>query len=679
MWGGFRGTGDSHTQIDLPLSWSDRHNIAWKIKTPGFGQSTPVSAGGRIFFTAIDGKKKETLLIVSLDASTGKEIWKKSFPSSRPQEVGDRVARAAPTPALDERGLYAMFDSGDLIALDHDGGVLWKKNFNEEYGVIQNGHDFGSSLRQSGNTLFAFVNHVGPSYLVSIAKKDGATKWKADFPAEGGWNTPLVVTQKSSAKPVLLLQRKGGVAGYDPENGKLLWEDLREFGRESAIPSLSAYGETVVVPSNSKGGSWAFHLDNPKQSLWTAKAATNAYSSPLLTAKRAYFVNAVGALFAVDLATGKDLWSTRLASTTWASALHSNGRVYFFTGDGSTYIFKDADTMEKIAENHLDADATVYAAAPLADGLLIRTGTSLWKVKDLGQKDPTPELSKNRAPASPVASAGAEPPPLPPPAPGTKAGETRVNTADGLKVVWIPAGNFQMGCSADDAECEKDEKPSHKVTLSRGFWLSQTEVTVGAFKKFAAATNRKLPEEPALFTTKLNPGWIDESQPMVRVSRSDAQAYCRWSGGRLPTEAEWEYAARAGSSASRYSPLADIGWYGDNSGTDALDTTKLAREQRGAFMPTLAKNGNRPRSVASKKANAFGLFDMIGNVAEWTSDWHDLYIATDVVDPKGAADGEKRVARGGAWNFPPSSLRVSTRLKLSIDASNDFTGFRCAQ
>lgn len=678
LWGGFRGNGDSNTKVDLPVSWSGRHNLAWKIQTPGFGQSTPVSFGSRIFLTSVEGKKKETLLVLSLDAATGKEIWRKSFPSSRPQEIGERVARAAPTPALDERGLYAMFDSGDLIALDHDGGVRWKKNFNQEYGVIQNGHDFGSSLRLSGDALFAFVNHVGPSYLVSIAKNDGATRWKADFPAEGGWNTPLVVTPPGgSGKPLLLLQRKGGVAGYDPATGALLWEELREFGRESAIPSLSVSGGIAVIPSNSKGGSWAFQLDAPQRPLWTAKAATNAYSSPLLTSRRAYFVNAVGALFAVDLATGKDLWMTRLPATTWASALHSRGRVYFFTGDGSTYIFKDSDVMEKIAENHLETDAVVYAAAPLEDGLLLRTGTALWKVKDLGQKDPNPELSRRAT--APVTQAAAEPPPPPAAAPGAKAGEVRVNAADGLRMVWIPAGEFQMGCSAGDADCEKDEKPAHKVKLTRGYWLSQTEVTVGAYKKYAAAAGRKLPDEPALFQTRLNPGWSDESQPMVRVSLADAKAYCRWAGGRLPTEAEWEHAARAGSPAARYGSLQEAAWFGDNSGREPLDTAKLAREQRGAFMPTLEKNGNRLRSVGSKQANALGLFDMLGNVAEWTADWHDLYADADAVDPKGPADGEKRVARGGAWSFPAASIRASSRLKLSVDASNDFTGFRCAQ
>lgn len=662
VWTGFRGAGDSHSGAKLPLSWSDRHNIAWKIQTPGFGQSTPVVRAGRIFLTAVEGAKKGKLLVLSLDAKTGKEIWQKSFDSSRPQEAGDRVARAASTPALDGEGLFALFDSGDLYALDHDGAVRWKKNFNAEYGPINNGHDFGSSLRQSADTLFAFVNHVGPSYLVAIAKKDGTTRWKVDLPSEGGWNTPVLA--EAGGKPVLLVQRQGGVSAYDPATGKVLWEDLRQFSRENAIPSMSVSRGIAVVPSLGKGGTWAFRLESPKQPLWTAKAATNAFSSPLLTDKRAYFVNSVGALFAVDLEAGRDLWSTRLPATAWASALRSGDRVYFFTGDGATLIFRDSDTIEKLGENYLDAKSLVYAATPLEGALLLRTGNTLWKVADLGEKDPNPELSRR----APPPAAAKEEPPLPA-APAGQPGDVRTNAADRLKLAWIPAGRFRMGCSPGDSECEGDESPVHEVTLSRGFWLNTTEVTDGAYRTFAEATKRAMPA--------LAPTWTDDAQPMVRVSYADARAYCRWAGGRLPTEAEWEYAARAGSEAKTYGAVDEVAWFANNSGNRLIDAAKIALERRAEYGPTMRDNANRARPVGGKKPNAFGLFDMLGNAVEWTADWHDLYPAGAVTDPKGGADGERRVGRGGAYSFP--SVRVSTRMKLNADAGTDFTGFRCAQ
>jgi len=668
-WPGFRGEGNSVTEArKLPLSWSDRHNLAWKVKLPGFGQSTPVVWNGKIFLTAIEGPKKEKLHVFALSAKSGAIVWQKTFVTSRSQEVGDRVARAAPSPAVDAKGLYVMFDSGDLLCLGHNGDLRWRQNFNELYGKIENGHDFGSSLRQGTDRLFVHVNHFGPSYLLAIQKATGEKLWKVDFPKEGGWNTPILINTKTQS--MLLIQRTGGVAAYDPANGKLLWEDLRTFSRDNAIPSMTARGDVVVIPSQNKGGTWAVRVNEPKTPLWTAKAATNAFSSPLLTAQRAYFVNAVGALFAVDLATGRDLWSTRLGTTTWASALAAGDKLYFFTGDGVTHIFRDSDVMEKIAEAELTADSTVYAVTPLDDALLIRTGTTLAKVADLGQKDPSPKaLVSKSLPAAPVE------PPLPSPAPAGAPGQTRVNSLDQSTFAWLPAGKFRMGCSEADAQCTPEERPAHEVTLTRGFWMQTTEVTAGAYSKFAEATQRPMPLE----APKFNANWAQAKLPMVRVTREDAQAYCRWSGGRLPTEAQWEYAARGGNGAARYGELDDIAWYGDNAGKERINTEKIAQEQRGSFNVLLERNANQPHAVATKKPNIYGLFDMLGNVWEWTADWHDLYEAKPVSDPTGSAEGEKRMVRGGSWTFFGSQIRASTRLKISAELKTDFVGFRCVQ
>jgi eukaryotic-like serine/threonine-protein kinase len=234
--------------------------------------------------------------------------------------------------------------------------------------------------------------------------------------------------------------------------------------------------------------------------------------------------------------------------------------------------------------------------------------------------------------------------------------EIRVNPTDGLKYVLIPPGSFQMGCSPGDGECEDDEKPRHKVTITKGFWLGQTEVTVGAYKRFAAATGRQMPPEAGEHGQRVNPGWSDDAMPVVNVTWHDARAYCRWAGGRLPTEAEWEYAARGGSTEAHYGPIGEIAWYADNS-------------------------GSKPHDVGQKRANGFGLYDMLGNVWEWVLDGHDkdYYKDSPSQDPEGPASGGWPVLRGGAWMDDGSAtVRVSRRYSFPPDTIGDSDlGFRC--
>jgi sulfatase modifying factor 1 len=225
-------------------------------------------------------------------------------------------------------------------------------------------------------------------------------------------------------------------------------------------------------------------------------------------------------------------------------------------------------------------------------------------------------------------------------------------------MVKIPGGTFDMGAQ----NAEPDEYPPHKVEVS-GFLIDKFEVTVGDYARcIDAKVCRKLPEfdedenAPELTTP--------EKHPVASVSWFDANKYCEWVGKRLPTEAEWEYAARAPK-------MEKFPWVGM-----ADDTRANSAGSKDGF-PKTAPVGSFP-----KGASGYGVMDMSGNVAEWTNDWYDAkwYDHSPGTNPKGpeAPTGSK-VVRGGSWTSNGDYLlRSTSRVSLEPNISNDGVGFRCA-
>lgn len=274
---------------------------------------------------------------------------------------------------------------------------------------------------------------------------------------------------------------------------------------------------------------------------------------------------------------------------------------------------------------------------------------------------------------------------------GEKQETIAVNPLDGECYVWIPPGTLQMGCSPGDRDCQdgqiqefNNEHPSHRVTISDGFWMSQTEVTIGAYTKYAQATQQKMPEELVLVAPERF-RWQGFPQgdnfPMAYVTWEEAKQYCEWAGGRLPTEAEWEYAARAGNPDMRYGNLDEIAWYADNSGPSKLNSIELWKKASSPrdYRLQLRDRGNDTHPVMKKTPNDFGLYDMLGNVWEHCSDWYgeSYYQVNEVRDPDGPSSGVFRIMRGGSWRDPPLGVRVSIRSWMLPDHRFDKIGFRC--
>jgi len=230
----------------------------------------------------------------------------------------------------------------------------------------------------------------------------------------------------------------------------------------------------------------------------------------------------------------------------------------------------------------------------------------------------------------------------------------RVNPRDGSTYVRIAAGEFWMGATPGDSQAQSDEKPRHPVRITKAFWLGQTPVTAAAYWRYAQETGRPMPPPP-IFNS-------DQNHPIVIVSWDEAQAYCEWAGGRLPTEAEWEYAARGGQDGLKYPWGDDI-------------TPDLANYSDSKW------HGTSP--VRSYPANAWGLYDMAGNAWEWVADWyHEYYYAIlpsdkPADDPRGPESGLTRVLRGGSFANDSRLLRAALRYRIAPSIKYFSIGFRC--
>lgn len=221
-----------------------------------------------------------------------------------------------------------------------------------------------------------------------------------------------------------------------------------------------------------------------------------------------------------------------------------------------------------------------------------------------------------------------------------------------IELVTVEGGLFIMGCK-DDA-CNEDEKPLHKATL-KTFSMGKYEVKVSEYKVFCEQSGHAMPKVPDW-------GWND-NHPIVNVSYFDAVAFCEWlskkkgENYRLPTEAEWEFAARGGKKSKDYA----------FSGSNDVNTVAV-----------YIKNAKSVEMVGSKLANELGIYDMSGNAYEWCSDWYlkTYYKDAPMGNPTGATEGSFRVIRGGCWSCEASKCRVAQRYNRVPDFTYYGLGFR---
>lgn len=274
--------------------------------------------------------------------------------------------------------------------------------------------------------------------------------------------------------------------------------------------------------------------------------------------------------------------------------------------------------------------------------------------------------------------------------PDSSLGDAWTRPADDMVMVYVPGGEFEMGSDNDDLDymmqlCKeyygdcfrgwfKNEQPVHTVALD-GFWIDRTEVTNAQYRQCVEAERCDPPAESSSPTGDLYYGNSTyDDYPVVYVSWHQAADYCEWADARLPTEAEWEYAARGPE--GRVFPWGDtfdatrVNYCDANCEFDWADGS--VDDGYGYTAPV----GSYPDGVSW-----CGALDLAGNVWEWVADWYDAayYGRSPSQNPPGPSSGQERVRRGASWHYPPHSMRSAVRFGIAPDIPDNFQGFRCAR
>lgn len=359
-WTSFRNGGCSRTLSTVPTQWSASDGIAWQCELTGYGQSTPVIYRGRIYVTAVVGAMKESCRIACIDLKTGNEVWAVQFDSVTQGASNYMHSRAAPTPVVDENGVYAFFEGGNLVSLSHEGKTRWNQDLSAKYGPFENNHGLGSSLAQSAELIFLNLEHRGPSRLLAMEKKTGETRWQVERPSGNSWTSPIVI---SAAKtPSVVVSSAGSVTAYDVDSGRQQW--TFEGLEGNSVPSPTFDGVNLLVGARlpefgstteaAKSNLCLKLTDDGRFDIhWRAKKVFSNYASPVVAEGCVYYLKKGGILSCLDLATGESHYTRRLGIECWATPLVAEGLVYFFGKSGETVVVKAGPTFEKVAANQL--------------------------------------------------------------------------------------------------------------------------------------------------------------------------------------------------------------------------------------------------------------------------------------------------------------------------------------
>jgi outer membrane protein assembly factor BamB len=362
-----------------PTRWSETENLKWKVQIPGFGTSTPVIWGDRVFVLTANaaGKTAETpaaggpfggfepqdtfqFIVLCYNRADGALRWQKVVREEVPHEGHHRDhGFASASPVTDGQHVFAHFGSRGLYCLDMEGTVIWEQDFGDM--ATRNNFGEGTSPALHGDTLVVNWDHEGTDFIVALDKRTGETRWRKERDEPTNWSTPLMVEHGNRVQVIVNATDK--VRAYDLATGQVIWECGGQT--VNAIPSPVAQDGVVYVTSGFKGSAlFAIRLDGSgdvagtESVLWSHNKSTPYVPSPLLYQDRLYFVSGnTGMLSCFDARTGEAHYEAeRLPDIfgIYASPVAADGRVYVMGRDGTAVVLKAGPELEVMSTNKLD-------------------------------------------------------------------------------------------------------------------------------------------------------------------------------------------------------------------------------------------------------------------------------------------------------------------------------------
>ncbi len=394
-WPQFRGPrGDGHSiETGLPLTWSEEHNVAWKIPLPGRGWSSPVILDGKVWVTtAFD--EQHALHALALDLTSGEIVHDiEVFRPAVWQEAHPENSYASPTPVGEPGRVYVHFGAYGTASLSAaTGEVLWRSldlKLQHEVGP-------GSSPILWQDFLIVHCDGTDQRFVAALDKHTGKLAWQSprSIPLDRkgthlkAFSTPLVIHH--AGRPQLVSPAAGQVSAYDPANGEEIWR-VRYEGYSNVPRPVAGLGLVFVNTGYMKPHLLAIHPGGrgdvtDSHVRWDYHWQVSANPSPLLIGARLYMVSDWGIASWLDARKGEDLWRQRLKGRYYASPIHAAGRIYNFSLEGRSMVLAAADAYQELATNTLDGQ--IRASPAVSDGaIFVRTETHLYRLEEHPRED----------------------------------------------------------------------------------------------------------------------------------------------------------------------------------------------------------------------------------------------------------------------------------------------------